>query len=135
MIFEIEARKKAKQDTIFVIDDIADSFDYRNKYAIIQYLKEIAQEPNFSQVLLTHNFDFFRTVNSRFVPYDHCLMAFRNDKGVLTLKQAEGIKNIFVNDWKGSFFKDPRKRFASIPFIRNLIEYTKGEDDPAYVKL
>lgn len=135
VIFEIEARKKAEQDTIFVIDDIADSFDYRNKYAIIQYLKEIAQEPNFSQVLLTHNFDFFRTVHSRFVPYYHCLMAFRNDKGVLTLRQAEGIKNIFVNDWKGNFFKDPRKRFASIPFIRNLIEYTKGEDDAAYVKL
>ncbi|MGA2876082.1 MAG: phage infection protein, partial [Nitrososphaerales archaeon] len=29
IIFEIEVRKKAKAETIFVIDDIADSFDYR----------------------------------------------------------------------------------------------------------
>jgi len=134
VIFEIEARKKAKQDTIFVIDDIADSFDYRNKYAIIQYLRDIAREPNFSQIILTHNFDFFRTVNSRFVPYDHCLMAFRSERG-LTLKKAEGIQNIFVNDWKCNFFADPRKRFASIPFIRNIIEYTKGDKDPDFIKL
>jgi recombinational DNA repair ATPase RecF len=38
IIFEVEARKKAKQETVFVVDDIADSFDYKNKYAIIQYL-------------------------------------------------------------------------------------------------
>ena len=38
IIFEVEARKKANQETLFVFDDIADSFDYKNKYAIIQYL-------------------------------------------------------------------------------------------------
>jgi hypothetical protein len=29
---------------LLVVDDIADSFDYKNKYAIIQYLKDIAEE-------------------------------------------------------------------------------------------
>src|SRR5439155_22977079 len=29
IIFEVEARIKNKQDTIFVVDDIADSFDYK----------------------------------------------------------------------------------------------------------
>lgn len=134
VIFEIEARKKDGQETVFVIDDIADSFDYRNKYAIIQYLKEIAEHPNFRQIILTHNFDFFRTVNSRFVPYNQCLMAFRSDHG-LTLRQAEGIQNIFVKDWKMHFFDSPKKRYASIPFIRNLIEYTKGDSDVDYGKL
>lgn len=66
IIFEVEARRKAGQETIFIIDDIADSFDYKNKYAIIQYLMDIAEEPHFKQIILTHNFDFFRTVNSRF---------------------------------------------------------------------
>jgi len=27
------------------------------------------------------------------------------------------------------------KRIASVPFVRNLLEYTRGEDDPDYVKL
>ena len=134
IIFEIEARKKDNQETIFVIDDIADSFDYKNKYAIIQYLKDIAEEPRFKQIILTHNFDFFRTINSRFVRYSHCLMASKNSSGI-TLNQAAGIKNVFVNDWKPDFFIDPQKKIASIPFIRNIIEYTKGEGDRDYLKL
>lgn len=134
IIFEVEARKKAEQETVFVIDDIADSFDYRNKYAIIQYLKDIAEEPYFNQILLTHNFDFFRTVNSRFINYSHCLMALKCSDGI-SLEQAIGIKNIFVNDWKPNFFTDSKKQIASIPFIRNIIEYTKGDKDPDFVKL
>lgn len=134
IIFEVEARKKAKQETVFVIDDIADSFDYKNKYAIIQYLKDIAEEPYFNQIILTHNFDFFRTINSRFVKYSHCLMALRCSDGI-SLKQAAGIKNVFVNDWKPNFFTDGKKKIASIPFIRNIIEFTKGDKDPDFVKL
>ena len=44
IIFEVEARKKTRTETIFVFDDIADSFDYRNKYAIIQYMHDISNE-------------------------------------------------------------------------------------------
>lgn len=134
IIFEVEARKKAKQETVFVVDDIADSFDYKNKYAIIQYLMDIAEEPYFNQIIMTHNFDFFRTINSRLVHYLHCLMAFRSSTGI-TLNHAAGIQNVFVKDWKPNFFKDPKKRIASIPFIRNIIEYTKGDEDPDFIKL
>ena len=134
IIFEVEARKKAEQDTVFIIDDIADSFDYKNKYAIIQYLQDISEEPYFYQIILTHNFDFFRTINSRFIKYSRCLMASKNSTGI-TLMPAIGIRNIFVNDWKPNFFIDPRKKIASIPFIRNIIEYTKGEDNAEFKKL
>lgn len=128
VIFEIQTRKKANQETLVIVDDVADSFDYQNKYAIIQYLKDISQDPLFKQIIMTHNFDFFRTTQSRFVSYDHCLMASKSNAGI-TLQQASGIKNIFVNDWKRNFFTDPKKKIASIPFLRNLVEYTKGEDD------
>jgi hypothetical protein len=134
IIFEIEVRKKTQQPTVFVVDDIADSFDYKNKYAIVEYLNEISEEPYFRQLILTHNFDFFRTINSRFVSYANCLMAFKTANG-LTLEKAAGIKNVFVNDWKPNFHADPKKKIASIPFIRNIIEYTKGEKDPDFVKL
>jgi hypothetical protein len=134
IIFEVEARIKAKQETILIVDDIADSFDYKNKYAIIQYLQDIAEEPYFYQIILTHNFDFFRTINSRFVPYSHCLMALKSDNSI-SLEQATAIRNVFVLDWKLHFFSDLRKKIASIPFIRNIIEYTKDENDPAYIKL
>jgi hypothetical protein len=135
VLFEVETRKSRDRETLFVIDDIADSFDYKNKYAIIQYLKEMAEQPNFRLILLTHNFDFFRTLESRaVVGYDRCFMAQKGETKVV-LSKAVGIKNPFINDFKLRFFEDGMKRAACIPFIRNILEYTQGEDAPGYLKL
>ncbi|PRE43870.1 phage infection protein [Burkholderia multivorans] len=134
ILFEIEVRKKAEQETLVIVDDIADSFDYKNKYAIIQYLMDIAEDPHFKQIILTHNFDFYRTIQSRFVRYSDCFMATKTATG-LVLEQAAGIQNVFVKDWKPNFAHEPKKKVACIPFMRNLIEYTKDAADPDFVKL
>jgi hypothetical protein len=134
ILFEIEVRKKALQETLIIVDDIADSFDYKNKYAIIQYLMDIAEDPHFKQIILTHNFDFYRTIQSRFVRYPDCFMASKTATGVV-LEQAAGIQNVFVKDWKPKFANEPKKKIACIPFMRNLIEYTKDAADPDFLKL
>jgi ABC-type lipoprotein export system ATPase subunit len=134
-MFEIETRRKANQETLVVIDDLADSFDYQNKYAIIQYLKDISEDGLFKQIIMTHNFDFFRTIESRFVGYSNCLMATKSKAKGLALTQALGIRNVFVNDWKKHFYDNPKKKIASVPFLRNLVEYSIGEADPKYLKL
>ncbi|SOC21725.1 AAA domain-containing protein [Rhodobacter sp. JA431] len=134
IIFEVQVRIKSGQKTLMIVDDVADSFDYKNKYAIIQYLKDISEEENFRQVILTHNFDFFRTLESRFVRRDSCFMVAKKEGGI-EVSQAVGIRNIFVNDWKVHFGTAPRKRIASIPFMRNLVEFTKGKQDPDYIAL
>lgn len=134
VLFEVERRKNQTGETVFIVDDIADSFDYKNKYAIVQYLKDIAEVANFRLVVLTHNFDFYRTLESRFVPYNQCLMAQKTQDGIELVKAA-GIKNPFIKDFKPNFFSDPVKRIAAVPFIRNLLEYTRGDDDADYVKL
>ena len=129
-------RKSRGEETLFIFDDIADSFDYKNKYAIIQYLTDISKDPHFKMILLsTHNFDFYRTVRSRFVGHDGFFMATRSETGVITIEKPEGIQNIFINVWKKDFFKDIRRRIASISFMRNLIEYTKAKSDPDYSTL
>jgi energy-coupling factor transporter ATP-binding protein EcfA2 len=134
VIFEIATRTEAQQETLIIIDDLADSFDYRNKYAIIQYLKEISENALFKQIIMTHNFDFFRTIQSRLVvEYANCLMASKGDAGI-ALVQAAAIKNIFA-DWKKYFFTDDRKKIACISFLRNLAEFTKGVTDANYLKL
>src|SRR5205823_13218378 len=63
-----------------------------------------------------------------------CLMATKSDTEI-TLADALGIKNIFVNDWKLNFFADKKKRIASNPFMRNLIEYTHGRTDADFMRL
>lgn len=132
MLFDIEVRRKANLETLIIVDDIADSFDYKNKYAIIQYLSDIAEGNNFKQLILTHNFDFYRTIESRgLVRRSNCLMVSKTNSGV-QLEEAIGIKNIFINAWKPHFFTDRRKKIGCIPFMRNLIEYTQGDDHVDY---
>ncbi len=133
-IFEVEDRKRDQRETLFVIDDVADSFDYKNKHAIVQYLEDISDTSYFSQIILTHNFDFFRTLANNFVHRNRCMMANRN-RNSINLSKAEGIKNYFVNIWKQQIENNEFVLCATVPFTRNIIEYTKGEADADYLKL
>ena len=133
-IFEVEEKEFNNQETLFIIDDAADSFDYKNKHAIVQYLNDLCATSNFHQIILTHNFDFFRTLANSFVHRDRCLMANRNGSSI-TLSKADGIKNYFVNIWKNKISSDYCVLCATIPFTRNLIEYTRGQDNEAFRKL
>lgn len=126
IIFEIQARKKAGQETIFIIDDIADSFDYKNKYAIIQYLKDINNEENFYQIILTHNFDFFRVLNARgIVKREACRMVIKTEDMVKVVS-ADGLDPISY--FKKNFHKDSKILIAIIPFIRQLSDYCGFSD-------
>jgi energy-coupling factor transporter ATP-binding protein EcfA2 len=132
ILFNIEARRKETLETLFIIDDIADSFDYKNKYAIIQYLKELSNEPSFYQIILTHNFDFFRTITSRgIVHYDNSIFSYKTSSNQIkfkSAKEAKSLNNPFINDWKDNL-SNTKKLIASIPFVRNIIEYTRGVND------
>lgn len=133
-IFEVESRKKSGRSTLFIADDPADSFDYKNKHAIVQYLEDLANEDHFRQIILTHNFDLFRTL-VRFVHRDHCLAAVRCGGDSIELHKMEGVNNIFTGVWKPRIMESDDILIATIPFIRNLIEYTRGEGDSEYIKL
>ncbi len=133
-IFEVEDRIRKHQETLFIIDDIADSFDYKNKHAIILYLKDLCKTDFFHQIILTHNFDFYRAISQGFIHRERCLMANRGN-GSISLAIAEGISNVFINMWKSHVSKNDNILYATVPFIRNLIEYIKGDEDPDYLKL
>jgi len=123
IIFEVEARKSDGAPTLFIIDDIADSFDYKNKYAIVEYLNDILNEPNFRQIILTHNYDFYRTVWKRL------------DLGGVNFHISKASEKIELSNEK--MYKDPFDKWknvantadktdallAMIPFVRNLADY------------
>lgn len=125
IIFEVEARRSSNIETIFIVDDVADSFDYKNKYAIIEYLKDITKEPNFKQIILSHNFDFYRTVSGRLdMTRSNKLHTIKTINGI-TLKEETYQNNPF-EVWKKKFCKNngEAQLIASIPFVRNIAEYT-----------
>jgi len=118
-----------------IFDDIADSFDYKNKYAIIEYLKDISESDIFKMIILTHNFDFYRTVASR-LPIIHrndCFMTIKYDDEV-KITPGNYLKNVFES-WVKELETNQTIFIASIPFARNLIEYIKGEADSNYLNL
>ncbi|MCD4704727.1 hypothetical protein K8R66_01490 [bacterium] len=125
IIFEVEARKKENQKTLFIIDDIADSFDYKNKYAIIEYLKDISKENNFYQVILTHNFDFFRSISGRIIGNSGNNRRFKLNV-VKTENEIKLIEEKYQNNpldyWK-NHLDNNAMLVASIPFIRELGKY------------
>ena len=133
LIFEVRARSKAGIHTLLILDDIADSFDYKNKYAIIEYLKDIQEMGTFNLIILTHNFDFFRTVHSRLqIKKEKCLMGYRTET-MINLTLAPDM-NPFL-EWKKQLDKNKMALVATIPMVRNLIEYTNGTDNTEYKKL
>jgi hypothetical protein len=122
LLFELNVRRKHGNKTVLLVDDIADSFDYKNKYAIVEYLKEISDEENFYSIFLTHNFDFHRTISGRLnIPRENKLFAVKNGS-VLRLVQEKYQNNPFEH-WKDNFQKNQRFVVSAIPFIRNLAEY------------
>ena len=128
IIFEIEIRKCKKQNTFIIIDDIADSFDYKNKYAIIEYLQDISKDQNFKQIILTHNYDFYRTTKSRLaIPKKLCFQVYKGNKEIKLLGDIIGQNPIveIINDIysaEDGEFNDINL-IASIPILRNISEY------------
>ncbi|UCR85576.1 MULTISPECIES: ATP-binding cassette domain-containing protein [Pseudomonas] len=134
ILFEIHARHESNQRTLLIIDDIADSFDYKNKYAIIEYFNEIAKIPFFRLIFLTHNFDFHRTISSRLqIARSRRLFAKKN-QGILDFVEEKYQKNPFTT-WKSGLAQNPAFLVASIPFVRNLAEYCHGVASPHYLML
>ena len=125
-IFELEARRANHQQTLLVFDDLADSFDYKNKYAIIEYLYDLKKDGIFKMLILTHNFDFYRTAVSRLDGGGNVFFADKQDDR--SVKMCQGIYNADILKSRMLKKMDERRAFIGcVPFIRNIVEYTDEE--------
>jgi energy-coupling factor transporter ATP-binding protein EcfA2 len=131
ILFEINARQQNPNVTFLIVDDIADSFDYKNKYAIIEYLHDVQNSGKFFSIFLSHNFDFYRTISSRLGVLDsHRLFVEKNIEGITLVKetyQRDPFKLWIKN------LDNPRYLLASIAFVRNLADYCGCK--PEFTKL
>ena len=123
IIFEVEARKSEGVATLFIVDDIADSFDYKNKYAIVEYLSDILVEPNFRQIVLTHNYDFYRTVWWR-LDLNGANFHISKTPEKIELSNEKMYRDPFEK-WKATANTADKMDalLAMIPFVRNLAGY------------
>ena len=133
MLFEVQKQIDSGRETVVVIDDLVDSFDYKNKYAIVHYLKEVLDRPGFHMVILTHNFDFLRTIKSRDIVSGKQIF-FVNKKLNKTTLQPFKIHDNPLDAFIGDLAR-PASLIAAIPFARNIVEYTRGKRDVDYIEL
>ncbi|MFW2076849.1 hypothetical protein ACG94X_03830 [Acinetobacter sp. ULE_I010] len=126
-LFEIQSRIEENRNLLIVFDDVADSFDYKNKYAIIEYIKDLLDQPNVNAVILTHNFDFYRTVAKRLSIRPTSFMASKCNQGIVKINKGkyfeDVFKNIFVKNYNNEKFF-----IGLIPFVRNLFEYLANDE-------
>jgi len=140
ILFDLERIKllavEGSGKRLIIADDIADSFDYKNKYAIIEYLFDISASRNIDLLILTHNFDFYRTVMSRLdVSRENCYIVQKGQDDNIFMHEFKYRKDVFQNciitEFKsGRIESNLHKKkciIASVPFYRNLSEYTIGD--------
>lgn len=136
-LFEMEERKNANKDSIIVLDDVADSFDYQNKFAIIEYIRDLVYSTgnNIFVIILTHNYDFYRTLALRLsLNRDNLWMSIRNPDGSISIVPGQYRSDVYANAFVGH--DDENEIFISmIPFVRNLVMYTEGEKSDDYLTL
>lgn len=134
-IFEMESRKAKNQETLLIMDDIAESFDYQNKYAIIEYIKDLSKSEKFYSIILTHNYDFYRTVSSRLnVNGKNLWLVEKLQNREIKFNGGEYTGNVFINAFIEHSDK-PEIFISMLPFVRNLIEHTKGTESESYKTL
>jgi hypothetical protein len=134
LLFELESRKVSGNESLIVFDDIADSFDYQNKYAIIEYLNDLNEsDSNIFMIVLTHNFDFYRTLARRLGLESTSWMCVKRSDETLALSNGLYQRDLFVHLLSKP--ADDRYFISLIPFVRNLKEYTAGNEDKEYQKL
>lgn len=138
VIFDFLERQSRGKPSLVVIDDIADSFDYKNKYAIIEYLKELSEHNLIRLIILTHNFDFYRTFQSRILvdaQWENSYVAQKNIDGVKLLKGGSKDVASPFELWKKNYHKNAAMLVSMIPFVRNLVEYKEGNACNDYAEL
>ena len=122
VIFQIELKREESEDFLVIFDDVVDSFDYRNKFAVIQYLKDFIQDsPKIYSLILTHNFDFFRNLSWKRVLHERdCRFIATNKEGDVQVKlfNSQIIKNAFKGLCENNLC--PEEIISVIPFLRTL---------------
>ncbi len=130
-IIEVERTLLLGKPFTIILDDAVDSFDYKNKYGIIDYLIDIKENPLVQLIVLTHNFDFYRSAILSLGDTNQYFM-YKDKTANVTLYDVKSKKYYLTvsdfNSWKHT--GDRTKYLAFIPFLRNIFQLQTNSHDP-----
>jgi len=128
LAFDVLSAERKGQSKILIFDDIADSFDYANKHAIVEFISALSAKSALSIIMLTHNFDFFRLFGSRVASKygANCYFAIKEPSKDIKLFPGNYFSNIFQNYLVKNATPQNKPSFALslVTFGRAIIELT-----------
>lgn len=138
-LFDLNISIKENDETFVILDDIVDSFDYKNKYAMIQYISELSKNNKIILWILTHNFDFFSSCYYRISKFEKFyIKQNRNSENFIKFNSSiiGGGLNLF-KVWANTLnnFGDEKKFISLIPVCRNLLEVKYDKTNYNYILL
>lgn len=104
-------------ERIIILDDIVETFDYANKYAFIEYIREFINDGR-SVIILTHNFEFCRSLKER-IPGLNCIEAYHDSKNNVVLSDDSNIRRCIENS---SIIQNDSELLFSIPYVREAMK-------------
>ena len=136
IIFDVRKKLKDGVDTLLVLDDVVESFDYRNKYAFFEYLQELASQNSHLYIIsLTHNFDFFRLVYEKLYPKNEKQFRLVISDENNNLSAEEMFDPRVFGNYKRDAATDKSAWVTMIPFARNIVEFQHGKTHDDYKEL
>ena len=136
IIFDVRKKLKDGVDTLLVLDDVVESFDYRNKYAFFEYLQELASQNSHLYIIsLTHNFDFFRLVYEKLYPKNEKQFRLVISDENNNLSAEEMFDPRVFGNYKRDAATDKSAWVTMIPFARNIVEFQHGKNHDDYKEL
>jgi hypothetical protein len=107
------------------LDDVVDSFDYGNRYAFIEYIKDMIEIDQSNVIVLTNNYDFFRSLKSR-VHSLSGLAAHINKSSTVVIAKPTG----FVFNTSEVFnISNEHDLILALPFARELASYNNRSNE------
>jgi hypothetical protein len=92
----------------------------------------------FKSIILTHNFDLFRTIQSRILAnqkWKKSLIAERDLSGINLYEAGARKVTEPFSEWKKKMGSEISALIPSIPFVRNIIEFKDGSSSSDYMLL
>ncbi len=126
--FLVEYLANKSNKPFIILDDIVETFDYANRYAFIEYINDLVKA-DVPIIVLTHNFEFFRTLSIRVRALKR-LEAISTDDGTVYIRKNTNLgKNIekilCINSIEQFLFSIPYVREVNIILRKNTNNFDK----------
>jgi hypothetical protein len=112
--FIVNYEAKKENNPIIILDDLVETFDYANRHAFIEYIRDIVAEKR-TIIVLTHNYEFYRNLGRRIPELDKLSAYSKN--GIVSIEKNKKLNKDIESIFNVS--KD-EELILSIPYLREV---------------